>query len=357
MKTNGFLTLIIGLVFLPVYHAMATTKTCRPLLWPTSSAIINPSFPIPQETILEMQKWSNKLLTIPPHPVVVLGSAGKTDINDKNLMASREAFKDADKAAVLALTYQLTHNVDYFNKTLEILLSWSNVNQPTGNPIDETRLEGLLWAYDLIACDVSAKDKTQLLNWIERLRAKKVAWKFGEITRTNNHRIHQLKMLLMTDKLLQRFDDWESDIKSAEKYTKINLNPKTGVSVDYLERSALYYHNYVMQPWLEISLMTGCCWQPVKQAFTLLSDKILTHHIEGEFSNSQAKIDKLRGQGGFVYAKKGGTFDVTKAAPTIVMYYTIDTAKPNTKLWTIQQQSKPSPWMAFLKARRILWQP
>ena len=77
--------------------------------------------------------------------------------------------------------------------------------------------------------------------------------------------------------------------------------------------------------------------------------KIKTH------VNSKAKIDDFRDKGGFVYAKKGGRFDVSKAAPTIVMYYTLVNDKPNPALWSIQQESKPSPWLAFLKMRRILW--
>jgi len=110
-----------------------------------------------------------------------------------------------------------------------------------------------------------------------------------------------------------------------------------------------------MQPWLEISLISGCCETPVKQGFSFLSSKILSHKIGGEFLNSMAPIDKLRAMGGFMYAKKGGHFDVTKAAPTIVSYYTIARSNPNPDLWFIQQHSKPSPWLVFLNARRQLW--
>ena len=331
--------------------------TCRPLLWPAKSAILNPSFPLPQSTILELQQWSNKLLDKPSHPIAVLASSGKTYIKDPNLVASRDAFKDADRAAVLALTYQLTHNVDYFNKTKEILINWANFNRPTGNPIDETRLDGMIWAYDLISCDLSNQDKTLILNWFERIHQKKIAWTFGKKTSTNNYRIHQLKMLLLLDKVLNNNTDWENNIKDAENYSLINLNPQTGKSIDYLERTALYYHNYVLQPWLEISLLTDCCHQPVTKAFAFLREKMLSRQISGEFLHSKANIDRLREKGGFTYAQKGGSFDKTRAAPTIVLYYTIVRTHPDPELWFIQQQEKSSPKMVFLKARRTLWQP
>ena len=213
----------------------------------------------------------------------------------------------------------------------------------------------MIWAYDLIACDLSEEDNDCILNWFETLRIKKRAWIPGHFTSENNHRIHQLKMLLLLDKVLHRDLDWQLDIESSKKYATINLNPQSGASIDYVERSALYYHNYVVQPWLEISLITGCCRKPVQQAFSFLADKILSHQMGGEFSHSLSPIDRLRAQGGFEYALKGGTFDMKKAAPTIVAYYTLDKTKPDPRLWLIEEQAVSSPWMVFLRARRRLW--
>jgi len=350
-------TIMMGSVFLSVKNSMAANTVCHPLLWPAESLVMNPSSSLPQDTMEELQTCSEELLHKSPHPVKVLCSSGQTDIKDPSLEKSRNAFKDADRAAVLALTYRLTNNPNYLKATLDILTAWAKINHPTGNPIDETRLEGMVWAYDLISCDLSAHDKNLILNWLKHLQKMKMAWKFGDVTRTNNHRIHQLKMILLLDKILPHHQSWNRDLASAEKYSSINLNNQSGVSIDYLERNALYYQNYVMQPWLEISLISGCCERAVKQGFSFLSNRILSHQIGGEFLNSAAPIDTLRAHGGFEYAKKGGQFDVKQAAPTIVSYYTLVRNTPNPDLWFIQQQSKPSPWMVFLNARRNIWKP
>jgi hypothetical protein len=330
---------------------------CHPLLWPKSSAILDPNFAIPKSILLELQQQSDKLLRQPSHPIPTLSSSGKISIDDPLLIASRDAFKDADHAAVLGLTYRLTHNINYLDKAKNILLSWAEKNQPTGNPIDETRLDGMIWAYDLIACDLSKQDKFLILDWFKRMKEKKISWVFGKKTSVNNYRIHQLKMLLLLNKIINHQDDWQKDIATAESYSRINLNPETGVSIDYRERTALYYQNYVLQPWLEISLLTGCCQQSVKKAFSFLDKKIFFHQLQGEFSHSHAKIDELRAKGGFAYAKKGKQFDKEKAAPTIIIYYTLVREHPDAKLWLIQEQTKSSPKMSFLKSRRLLWQP
>ncbi len=349
------ITVIISSFVLYAGNSAATMRVCHPKLWPFTSPIVNSSVTIPQDTLIELRQWSKRLVKQQSYPLATLGSSGTIDIKNNKLIASRKAFQDADRAAVLAITYRLTHNEDYFNKTREILTRWAKTNQPTGNPIDETRLDGMIWAYDLISCDLSEADKTQIVNWFERLRSKKKAWSFGKITSSNNHRIHQIKMLLLLDRVLGHYEDWQSDLKTAKEYSKINLNPESGISVDYRERSALYYHNYVTQAWLEIALISACCWQPISHAFSFLSNKILSHDTGNEFSNSQAPIDALRANNGFVYAQKGGTFDITRAAPTIVTYYTLNRAIPEPKLWFIQAHAKPSPKMIFLKARRMLW--
>ncbi len=338
-------------------RAHAMNSTCHPVLWPMSSQLIRNTRQVPQSTSQELQIVADQFLNKNTHPMIQLGSAGQTTIHDPQLIASREAFKDADRAAVLALAYYLTKRADDLHQTRNILISWAKINRPTGNPIDETRLEGMIWAYDLIACSLSSADKTLILQWFDQMRMKKRAWSFSHTTSSNNHRIHQIKMLLLLDKLLGRQEDATLALKDAEYYSTINLNPKTGESLDYRQRSALYYHNYVMQPWLEIALTSNCCHQQVTKGFTFLSQHILSHHIHREFRHSTAKIDALRASGGFDYAKKNGTFDVTKATPAIITYYTITNTSPNAQLWSIVQNTKPSPWLTFLQVRKNLWRP
>lgn len=334
---------------------MATMRVCHPKLWPFTSPIVNTSVAIPQDTLIELKQWANKLVKQPSYPIVVLGRSGIVDIKNNKLTVSRKTVQDADRAAVLAITYRLTHNEDYFNRTREILTSWAETNQPTGNPLDETRLDGMIWAYDLISCDLSEEDKIQIVNWFERLRNKKKAWIFDKITSLNNHRIHQLKMLLLLDRVLGHYADWQSDLKTVKEYSKINLNPESGISVDYREHSELYSQNYVTQAWLEIALISACCWQPINHAFSFLSTKILFYGTGNEFSKYQPPIDTLRANNEFMYARKSSTFDLTRVAPTIVTYYTLNRAIPEPKLWFIQAHAKPSPKMIFLNARRMLW--
>ncbi len=178
--------LIYGVFFSPLGHANAGSDRCHPLLWPSTSQLLNQSIPKSNEIKTTLQTWSDKFLFEPACPVPRLSSAGRTKISDPVLMASREALEDGDKAAILALTYRLTGNRSYLHQARDILTGWATINNPTGHPIDETRLDGMIWAYDLLACDLQEQDKSQILNWFERMYVKKMAWEFGPITSFNN---------------------------------------------------------------------------------------------------------------------------------------------------------------------------
>jgi hypothetical protein len=354
-KTLQYLSACIVLIIFSMPKIIEAHSLCHPSLWPSNAFDLTPVSESQLQAIQSLRKSADESLSTVPHPQIFLGSAGKINKKDPVYIASNLAFPDADRAAVLALAYTLLDNPDYFDKAQNILLSWAKVNQPSGHPIDETRLEGMLWAYDLIACQITKENQVIIEAWFEKMRTKKLAWPFGSITRFNNHRINQMKMILLLDKVLHHSVDWQQHSAEMQKLAEWNIDPRTGESIDYRQRDALHYHNYDLQAWLEINLITGCCQQPVFQAFNFLKNRLLTHQIGGEFLHSTAKIDALRAANGFTYAKINGTFDVDKAAPTIATYYTMVSDEPNPELWAIVKNSKPSLWLEFVNDRRVFW--
>ena len=292
-----FIFILICFTLMPFEYLYAETSSCHPELWPADSVLKESFAKLSQVTKDDLQKTSNKLLRQKLHPVQTLGHETRiAKIDDK----------DGDNSAILALTYYLTRDEKYLNKAKEILLSWSRVNRPTGNPIAESHLEGMIWAYDLISCHLTEQENSIIKDWFNQIRIKKLEWKFDRVTKANKQRIHQYKILLLLDKVLSRRSDLLTDINNLEKYSKANVDTHAGIPTDHLERSALYYHNYKLQPWLEIILISGCCRKPAEK------------------TNQYSELD------------------ASKAASTIVMYYTLDSTNPNEELWTIQMRSKPS---------------
>jgi hypothetical protein len=289
-----------------------------------------------------------------PAPVTTIVSSGQIDPNLSDFKASRRAFQDADNGAILALAWRLWGKRELFERARDILLAWANVNQPTGHPIDETRLQGLLVAYDLLQCDLTSEGKEPVIRWLRDMKGKKMRWRFGPKTAHNNHKTHHHLMLLMLDKVLGDKGDFVEELGKVGNHLIINIDSKTGETVDFKERHALYYHVYNLEAWLEIALLTGHFNEPISMAFDFMKRRIEAGDIHSEFEGSKALIDELRGKAGFGYGVGHKTFDVSRAGRVIVSYYTLSSESPSSFLWSIAT-GNTSRRIVFLLSRRALW--
>ena len=333
-----------------------TEPARAPRLWPAgsplftgaASKISDPQFQNIRRAVLDA---ADRALRLSPAPVEILHSAGVTDKSDPAFQQSRRAFDDSDHFALLALAWSLTGRSDYLDAARNIAHAWGAVNRPTGQPIDETRLDGFLWGIDLLGANV---DDPAVTAWLERWQAAARAWRFGPKTEYNNHKTHHLKILLMLDKLLGRNNEYQKDLRDAEDHLKANLANADGSSLDYHERDALHYHVFDLEAWEEIALVTGCCGATVDRAFAFLRTAALEHPEHQEFSKSTAPIDRKRAAAGFEYAQ-AHAYDFQKAARAIFSYATLPGRRVDPALYRAAEQGRQANNL-FYEARQYLWQ-
>jgi len=309
------------------------------------------------ERILEAARKAERT---PAAPVRIIHSAGVTDQLSPDFVASRRAFEDADNFLVLAMAYRLTGRSSYRETALAIVNAWARVNQPTGQPIDETRLEAFLWGIDLLGPDI---ESPLVRGWLEKWLAANHAYFFGRKTESNNHTTHHLKIALMLDKYLGHTADYDRDLAAALRHEKENLASPDGSSLDYRERDAMHYHIFNLEAWIEIALVTGCCGSSIDRAFAFFEMQTREHPEHIEFANSTAAIDQKRASRGFEYAK-ARPYDINNASRAIFAYATLLRSSPTTNR---DRSVQPSVWNAagagathsslFHEARYYLWQP
>lgn len=337
--------------------AMAATDPCgqgRSLLWPQHfSTHIRPESLSPS-TRSQIKAAAGKALKKNAAPIPTLGSAGRTDKQDPLLLASRRAFQDADNAANLTLAYKITGDRRFLDKAVGILLAWARINRPTGHPIDETRLDKLIYAYDLLRCDLDQGRRDEVQGYLRRMQAAKLAWRFGDKTAHNNHRTHQLKMLLLLARVLEDAPAYETALADAKEHLKANIDATTGETLDHKERGALHYQAYDLEPWLEIVLLSGCCREPVAKAYDFLRERIAAGAIHGQFAQSTAPIDAARSKAGFGYAQIGGDFDTSKAARCVLVHQTLQGRETDPAMDRLAEGAATSANLFFL-ARRQAW--
>jgi multidrug resistance efflux pump len=330
----------------------AASKPDAPRLWPAQSPLFSREGikALDASVRARVIEAADHAVRMPPSPVETIHSAGVTDKESPELVQSRRAFQDADNFALLALAYKLTGKGQYLESARAISEAWARVNQPSGQPIDETRLDTFLWGLDLLGAET---DTASVRAWLGRWQDADRAWRFGPNTETNNHKTHHLKILLMLDKVLGRSDQYEKDLKETERHVKLNLASADGSSLDYKQRDALHYHVFDLEAWNEIALVTGCCGANVDRAFGFFEKTIQEHPDHVEFGNSTAPIDRKRAAAGFDYAK-AHAYEVSKAARAIFTYATLPGRQVSPDLWKAAQEGREHKNL-FFEARYYLW--
>jgi len=101
---------------------------------------------------------AEKALTEQPDPIEKITTEGKL-AGDPDKIKTIKAVEDARKIYAMALVYKLYGNKTYLTKTSEYLQAWARINESTGDPIDETRLEELIAGYDIVRDEVTADVK------------------------------------------------------------------------------------------------------------------------------------------------------------------------------------------------------
>jgi multidrug resistance efflux pump len=339
-----------------VHAASASEPSGSPRLWPSQSPVFrrgglngihDADFEPLRRRVIEA---ADRALNLSPSPVEILRSAGVTDKTSPTFVQSRRAFQDADNFALLALAFRLTGKAEYRDAARAILTAWSRVHKPTGNPIDETRLDGFLWGLDLLGSDIESR---AVRDWLGRWQAAKRNWKFGPHTETNNHKTHHFKILLMLDRLLDQTGDYARDLSDAEQHLTVNLAAPDGSSLDYHDRDAMHYHVFDLEAWNEIALVTECCGPNVDRAFGFFEKTVREDPEHIEFANSTAPIDHKRAAAGFGYAQPKA-YDLRDAAREIFSYATLPGRHVPAELWQEAREGSTHSNL-FYEARYHLW--
>lgn len=242
-----------------------------------------------------------------PNPIAKIESQGLLE-GDPRKVASLKAVQDGDKVYALALAYRLYGQKTYLQKATDYLTAWAQTNQPTGDPINETKLESMITGYDLIRPELSATQRQAVDTWFDRMADGEVhsfSVQPGKGTAVNNWNSHRIKIITLIAYTLHA-NKYDSIISSElEKQIGQNLNAD-GTSLDFMERDAFHYHTYDLEPLLTATIAikraTGknyFTYESDKQASIKKSVDFIVPYMtgekqHGEFVNSRVEFDRKR---------------------------------------------------------------
>ena len=294
-----------------------------------------------------------------PNPRDTIVSEGHLNTHPDKI-ASVQAMQDFNKIYALAITYKLKEEKEYLDKANIFLKAWATVNHPLGNPINDTKLDRVLAAYDMLRSGINETDKMIIDAWLTTMAEKEIqSAKKGKTTSMNNWHSHRLKVVGEIGFLLdnKKYQDFATN--GLLKQIDTNLN-KDGSSWDFVERDALHYHAYDLEPMLTLAII-------IKRAtgddeFNYVSPKggsikksvdwfipyLTGEKAHAEYVNSKVAFDLARAKNKEKGFEIGGSFDPANGLSTLSLAAWFDNNYSNTIKLIQQKANEFADWQLVL---------
>ncbi|HEV3324654.1 MAG TPA: alginate lyase family protein [Puia sp.] len=281
---------------------------------------------------LLQRQLADQSLAEDPHPIDTIRTEGLLQ-GDPKKTATAFALKDMRKMYALALAYRVSGERKYFLSLVRYLTAWAGMDHPRGDPIDDTNLDPVIEAYDMVKGDLSPADEAAVRGWLRATAEMELEAVFNRPNRAtahNNWHSHRLKIVgeiayAIGDTALEGFA-----VRGLKEQIATNLNAD-GSSTDFVTRDALHYHVYDLEPLLKLAILlkqaTGVdyySWQSpagtsIKKSVDWLLPYLNGEKTHGEFVNSTVEFDRRRAQNGEAAYKAGSLFDPKNGMATLLL--------------------------------------
>lgn len=309
-----------------------------------------------------IKKTADAALNEVPNPIDTVVSEGHLSTDPKKIITGR-SLKDIDKMYALAFAYRIENNPVYLNKLIEFLTSWATVNQPQGNPINDTKFESVFIAYDLVKENISSSQKEIINNWLikmadEEIRTGKNKARTTSFNNWNSHRLKAIGCIgyLLNISTYKKYIDEELPIQ-IEK----NLLPD-GSGFDFHERDALHYHVYTLEPLISLATVlkraagkdyynyTSPSGASIKKSINFLIPYMTGEKTHGEYVNSKVAFDKKRADNKEPGFQIGADFKPSAGIPVLVEASYFEPFLMEIVRKVLKTDSQYPTWQAVLNA-------
>lgn len=252
-----------------------------------------------------LRSTADEALTESPSPRDTIVSEGHLN-NHPDKIASIKAMQDYHKIYSLAIVYKLTNDEKFLQKAIIFLKAWAAINQPQGNPINDSKLDEVFAAYDMLRMEITTSDRNIIDSWLQTTASMEISKaKKGKSTTINNWQSHRLKVVgevgfILNDSVFKNYA-----VEGLKNQVAINLNAD-GSSWDFKERDALHYHAYDLEPMLVLAIIIkratnndlfnyqSASGSSIKKSVDWFVPFITGQKTHAEFTNSKVAFDMAR---------------------------------------------------------------
>jgi len=327
MKKKYYLIALLIVTFLPDARSQETMTERISKAKAVTSLSRNLS-----ATIQECRRIADAALKEKPSPVKTISSEGRLK-GDPVKAATVAAIRDFKKTYALAIAYKVTGNQEYLKKASEFMLAWAHVNQSEGNPINDTNLDMMIDAYDLIGTSLPGRDANIIVRWLRNTadaEIKSIPLSKKKEIANNNWNSHRLKIIGQIGYAIKEPSYQEFVISQLKTQLERNLLPE-GSSIDFKLRDALHYHVYNLEPLLKLAIVIKqngggdfYSYQTKSGSSLKKSVKWLVPYLNGvkshqEYVHSTVAFDRKRAENGEAAYQTGVLFKPEEGLKTLAL--------------------------------------
>jgi hypothetical protein len=280
--------------------------------------------------LVEAQKANNQK----PLPVEEIYYEGLLD-NDPKRIRTVESFTDIEAVVSLIYANYGKENDEFGEKVKTYVLAWTKIYQPSGNPINENKLNALFWGYFLFQNHFNLKESKMVENWLLTIARKEMN---REQTPNNNWEAKRLKIIGTIGCILNIEELKNHSIAGFRKYIETSYYAD-GTSNDLLTRDALHYHVSGLTPCIstfvnlskldkrfEMFSYVSHSGSSIKKSVEYVVPYVKGEIQRKEWMNSKVQLDKERAAAGLPEYQPGKLFEPVKAYPMFewACYYNRD---------------------------------
>jgi hypothetical protein len=234
-----------------------------------------------------------------PAPIQKVVSEGHL-ASDPRKIQTVASLGDMNKTEALAWTWAVTGDRRYLARAEVFLTAWARVNQPDGDPINESAFRSMCVAYDLTRAAMSQADRQLVDAWLIG-KAKKLLGKKQPENNWGGHAVEAVGLIGLTLGN-QNAIDWAVD---EFKHLMRNEFHANGSTTDFFQRDALHYQLGSVVPLLYfaraearngVDLFDYMSWSGAKlrTAVDYVRPFAEGKKVHIEFANSTVQFDRQR---------------------------------------------------------------
>ena len=280
--------------------------------------------PEARELWLQLQSRAESYLSEEPRPIERISYEGMLN-NHPERVATVSHLYDMMRVEIWLSAWLITGDSRYEKAMGKYLLAWAGTYKPTGNPINENKLDPLLTAAVVLVDRLDRCEREIVLNWLKKLgKAEIKTVETMPWSVENNWHPKRLKVVALVAEALDH-DQWRQWVlEETRKYIARALRPD-GSSRDFEQRDALSYHIGGVRPLLRlISLLPSAHREElysgetpdgssVARSVAFVLPYALGEKEHQEFLGTRVELDRRRAEAGLEQYQPGRPFDPHRA--------------------------------------------